>query len=210
MTHISRQQLPNSMTRNIFRSDQVETFLSSPLLMLVHQLPDLRSVGRGRKLLERLDASAAPTTGSTSPVVGNRRNILDPTNSEPMTSQHSDRCLSTGTRSPSTMTSRGPNTNMERGYSLVLRNLRGGRGCLHGSVWGPLQSISLHMLTPCATRDRLGASQISNVNHGIVEAGVDVGDSPMICRLLRFLRHDLDYPRSKDRERTNLNHLLST
>jgi hypothetical protein len=158
------------MTRDILRSDQVEAFFGAPLLMLVHQLPNLRSVGRGRKLLERLDTSAAATTRSTSPVVGNRCNILDPTNSEPMTSQHSDRCLGTWTRCPSAMTSRCSNTNMERGYSLVFRNLCGGRSCLHRRVRGPLQSISLHMLTPCTARNGFCTSQVGNVNHGVVEA----------------------------------------
>ncbi len=71
---------------------------------------------------------------------------------------------------------------------------------MHGCVWGPLQSISLDMLTSRTTGDRLSTSQIRNVNHGVVEARVDVGDSPVIRWLLSFLRHDLDYPRSKHHE----------
>src|SRR5207245_6097398 len=119
--------------------------------------------------------------------------------------QHSDRCLGAGTRGPSSVTSRCTNTDMERSDSLVFRNLCSSRSCLHCRVRGPLQSISLHMLTPCTTRNRLCTSQIGNVNHGIVEARVDVGDSPVVCRLLSLLRHDLDYPRSLGGRPANLN-----
>jgi hypothetical protein len=137
--------------------------------------------------------------------MGNGCNILYSTNSESMASQHSDRRLSTGTRGTCSVTSRGSNTNMERCDSFVFRNLCGSSGCLHCRVWGPLQTVSLHMLTPCAARDGLCTSKIGNVDHGVVEAGIDVSDSPMICRLLSLLRHDLDYPRILRGRPANLN-----
>jgi hypothetical protein len=182
------------MTRNVLRRNQVEAFFSPPLLMLCHYVTDLRSVRRRGKLLGRLDASAASATRSTSPIMGNRRDILNPANPEPMTCQHSDRGLGSRTRGPSSMTPRRSNTDMERGYPLIFRNLGGSCSGLHRRVRGPLQSISLHMLTPSTTGDRLRTSKIRNVDHRVVETGVDMGDSPMICRLLSLLRHDLYYP----------------
>jgi len=158
------------MTCHVLRRNQIQALFSPPLLMFTDYLPDLRSVGRWGKLQGRLDAPAAPATGSTSPVVRDRGDILDPTNPEPMTSQHSDRRLGTGTRSPGSMTSRCTNTDMQRSDSLVFRNLCSSRGRLHCRVRGPLQSISLHMLTPRTPRNRLCTSQVGNVNHGIVEA----------------------------------------
>src|SRR5438094_2002156 len=102
------------MASKILRRDQVQTFFSPPLLMLIHQRPYLRSVRRRGKLPDGLDASAASTTRSTSTVMGDRRNILNPTDPEPMTSQHPDRCLRTRTRSPSTVASRCSHTDMKR------------------------------------------------------------------------------------------------
>jgi hypothetical protein len=152
-----------------------------------------------------LDAATAPTTRPTSTVMRNRRNILNSTDAESMSSQHSDCCLSTWTWGACPVASGRSNTNMERRDSLVLRNLRGSSSRLHRCIWGPLQSVSLYMLTPCAARDRLSTSQICNVNHSVVEARIDVSNSPVIRWLLSLLRHDLDYPRSLRGRPANLN-----
>src|SRR5207247_6908730 len=112
----------------------------------------------------------ASSARSTSPVMWNRSDILNPANPEPMTSQHSDRCLGTWTGGPGSVTSGSSNANVERRDSLIFRNLCGRCGRLHRRVWGPLQSISLHMLTPRATRNRFCTSQVGDVNHGVVEA----------------------------------------
>jgi hypothetical protein len=152
-----------------------------------------------------LDTATASSTRPTSTVMRNRRNILNSSDAESMSSQHSDRGLRPGTRSPRSMTSRRANSNMERGDSLVFRDLCGSSGCLHCRIWGTLQSVSLDMLTPCAARDRLSTSQICNVNHSVVEARIDVGDSPVIRWHLSLLRHDLYYPRNLRGPPANLN-----
>jgi hypothetical protein len=74
------------MTCDVLRGNQIQAFFSPPLLMLSYYLPDLRSVGRRRELRGRLDAATASATRSTSAVVWDGRNVLNPANPEPMTS----------------------------------------------------------------------------------------------------------------------------
>jgi hypothetical protein len=178
------------MTGQILGRDKVEALLPPPFLMLVQCLPDLNSIRRRRR--PRLDATTAPAARPASTVMRNRSHILNPANPKTLTGQHSNRSLRTGTRSPSLMPTRRPNTNMETGNALVLSHLRSGGSCLHSRVRGPLQTISLDMLAPGTPRNRLGTRQISNVNHRIVETGIDMGDTPAI-NLLSLFSHT-NYP----------------
>jgi hypothetical protein len=126
----------------------------------------------------------------------NRSHILNPTNPKTLTRQHSNRSLRTRTRSPSLMATRSPDTNMERSNPLILSHFGGGRCSLHRRVRSPLKTVSLDVLTTRAPRNRLGTSQIGNVNHRIIETGIDVRDAPAIYRL-SLLRHDTNYPRGQ-------------
>src|SRR5690348_3633310 len=92
------------------------------------------------------------------------------------------------------MTTRGTDTNVERCDSLILCNLCSCSCSLHGRVRSPLQPISFHMLTPGTSRNRLGTCKISDVNHGIVEARIDVRDTPAINRLFSLLCHETSFP----------------
>lgn len=81
------------------------------------------------------------------------------------------------------MTARRTDTDVEGGDAFVLRNLSGSSGSLHRSIRRSLKTISLDMLTPSAPRDSLGPSKVGYVNHSIVEAGIDMGDTPVIYSL---------------------------
>ena len=110
------------------------------------------------------------------------------------------------------MATRSPDANMERSDPLVLGNFRSSCGGLHSCIRGPLKTVSLDMLTTSASGNSLSTSQIGDVNHRIVEAGVDVRDSPMVdlLGLVYLLRHDTNYPEEPGSYQANLNHLLST
>ena len=142
----------------------------------------------------------------------NRSYVLDSSDPETLTSQHPNRGLRTRTRSPGLVATRSPNTNMERSNPLILSHLRSGRGCLHSRIGSTLKTVSLDMLTTSASGNSLSTGQIGDVNHRIVEAGVDVRDSPMVdlLGLVYLLRHDTNYPEEPVSYQTNLNHLLST
>jgi len=107
---------------------------------------------------------------------------------------------------------RSPDTNMERSDPLILSHFRSGRGGLHGRIGSTLETVGLNMLPTGTPRNSLSTSQIGDVNHRIVEAGVDVRDSPMVdlLGLVYLLRHDTNYPEEPVSYQTNLNHLLST
>ena len=175
------------MAGQVLRGDEVEALFPPPLLMLVQCLPNLNGIRRERD--PSLDATTAPATRPASTVMRNRSHVFNPADSETLTSQHSNCSLCTRTRSTRLMPAWRPNTNVETCDAFVLGNLRSGRCCLHSSIWGPLQSIGLDMLASSATRYCLSASQIGNVNHRIVKAGIDVGDPPSINLLLRLLCH---------------------
>ena len=68
------------------------------------------------------------------------------------------------------------------------------------------------MLTTSASGNSLSTGQIGDVNHRIVEAGVDVRDSPMVdlLGLVYLLRHDTNYPEEPGSYQANLNHLLAS
>ena len=144
----------------------------------------------------RLDAATATAARPSGTIMGNRSHVLDSSDPETLTRQHSNRRLRTRTRSPGLVAARSPNTNMERSNPLILSHLRSGRGCLHSRIGSTLKTVSLDMLTTSTSRNSLGTSQISNVNHRIVEAGVDVRDSPMVhlLGLVYLLCHDTNYP----------------
>jgi hypothetical protein len=171
----------------VLRGDEVEALFPPPLLMLVQCLPNLNCIRRWRDL--SLDATTATATRPASTVVRNWSHILNPADSETLTSQHSNCSLCTRTRSTRLMPAWRPNTNVETSNAFVLGNLRSGRSCLHSRIWGPLQSIGLDMLATSASRDCFSASQISNVNHCVVKTGIDVGNPPSINLLLRLLCH---------------------
>ncbi len=142
----------------------------------------------------------------------NRSYVLDSSDPETLTSQHPNRGLRTRTRSPGLVATRSPNTNMERSNPLILSHLRSGSSSLHRRIRSTLKTVSLNMLTTGASGNSLSTSQIGDVNHRIVEAGVDVRDSPMVdlLGLVYLLRHDTNYPEEPVPYQANLNHLLST
>ncbi len=174
------------MTGQILRCDKVETLLAPPFLVLVQCLPDLNSI-RHRKR-PRLDATTPATARPTSPIVRDRSNVLYPADPKTLTCQHSNGSLRTWTRGPSLVTARSADSNVEARDALVLCHLSSSSRSLHSRVRSPLQAISLDMLTTRATGHCLRTSQISNVNHRIIEAGIDVGYTPTI-NLLGFLCH---------------------
>jgi len=142
----------------------------------------------------------------------NRSYVLDSSDPETLTSQHPNRGLRTRTRSPGLVATRSPNTNMERSNPLILSHLRSGSSSLHRRIRSTLKTVSLNMLPTGTPRNSLSTSQIGDVNHRIVEAGVDVRDSPMVdlLGLVYLLRHDTNYPEEPGSYQANLNHLLST
>src|SRR5919109_229168 len=156
--------------------------------MPAQYLPDLNGIRRRRKPQKRLDATTASATRPTGPIMRDRSHIFNSANAKTVTCQHTDRGLSTGTRGPSFVASRRTDTNMERSDPLVLRDLSGsGRG-LHRSIRGPLQTVRFDVLTSRAPRDCLSTRQVRDVDHCVIEAGIDVGDSPAID-LLSLLCH---------------------
>src|SRR5213593_367071 len=179
--------------------------------MLAHYPPDLTGIGRGRKLPIRLDAATATAARPAGAIMGNRSHVLDSSDPETLTSQHPNRGLRTRTRSPGLVAARSPNTNMERSNPLILSHFRSGRGGLHGRIGSTLETVGLNMLTTGASGNSLSTSQIGDVNHRIVEAGVDVRDSPMVdlLGLVYLLRHDTNYPEEPGSYQANLNHLLA-
>src|SRR5213594_1653616 len=160
----------------------------------------------------RLDAATATAARPSGTIMRNRSYVLDSSDPETLTRQHPNRGLRTGTRSPSFVAARSPDTNMERSDPLILSHFRSGRGCLHSRIGSTLKTVSLNMLTTGASGNSLSTSQIGDVNHRIVEAGVDVRDSPMVdlLGLVYLLRHDTNYPEEPVPYQANLNHLLST
>ena len=156
--------------------------------MLAYYLSDLSCVRRRGKLRCRLDAPTASAARPARPIVRDRSHILNPTDPKTLTRQHPDRCLRARTWSPSLVTSRSANADVERSNPFVLRHLRSSRGCLHCSIRCPLETVRLDVLTTSTPRDSLSTSQIGNVNHSIVETGIDVGDPPPIY-CLGFLGH---------------------
>jgi len=146
----------------------------------------------------RLDAATATAARPSGTIMRNRSYVLDSSDPETLTRQHPNRGLRTGTRSPSFVAARSPDTNMERSDPLILSHLRSGRSGLHGRIGSALKTVSLNMLPTGTPRNSLGTRQISDVNHSIVEAGVDVRDSPVVylLGLVYLLRHDATIPRS--------------
>jgi len=146
----------------------------------------------------RLDATTATAARPTSTIMWNRSYVLDSSDPETLTRQHSNRRLRPWTRSPGLVASWSPDANMERSDPLVLGDLCSRRSGLHGCIWGPLKTVSLDMLTTSTPRNSLGTRQISDVNHSIVEAGVDVRYPPVVylLGLVNLLRHDATIPRS--------------
>jgi len=160
----------------------------------------------------RLDAATATAARPSGTIMRNRGHILDSSDPETLTRQHPNRGLRTRTRSPGLVATRSPDTNMERSDPLILSHFRSGRGGLHGRIGSTLETVGLNMLPTGTPRNSLSTSQIGDVNHRIVEAGVDVRDSPMVdlLGLVYLLRHDTNYPEEPVSYQTNLNHLLST
>jgi len=160
----------------------------------------------------RLDAATATAARPSGTIMRNRGHILDSSDPETLTRQHPNRGLRTRTRSPGLVATRSPDTNMERSDPLILSHFRSGRGGLHGRIGSTLETVGLNMLPTGTPRNSLSTSQIGDVNHRIVEAGVDVRDSPMVdlLGLVYLLRHDTNYPEEPVPYQANLNHLLST
>src|SRR6266487_416020 len=165
--------------------------------------PDLTGIGRGRKLPIRLDAATTTAARPTSAIMGNGSHVLDSSDPETLTRQHPNRGLRAWTGGPGLVAARSPDTNMERSDPLILSHFRGGRGSLHSSIRGPLKTVSLNMLTTSASGNSLSTGQIGNVHHRIIEAGVDVRDSPMVdlLGLVYLLRHNTTLLRNSSRYR---------
>ncbi len=159
----------------------------------------------------RLDAATATAARPSGTIMRNRSYVLDSSDPETLTRQHPNRGLCTGTRSPSFVAARSPDTNMERSDPLILSHFRSGRSSLHCCIGSTLKTVGLDMLTTSTPRNRLSACQIGNVNHCVVEAGVDVRDSPVVhlLGLVYLLRHDTNYPEEPGSYQANLNHLLA-
>jgi hypothetical protein len=136
-----------------------------------------------------LDSSTASTAGPSGSIVRDRCHVLYSSDSETVTSEHSDRGLRSRTRSPSAMSTRRSYSDVKRGNSLVFRGLGCCGCCLHCGVWCSLESVGFHVLSSCASGYCLGACEVCYVDHGVVEGGVDVGYSPSVRRCLRLLRH---------------------
>src|SRR5438094_7166382 len=160
----------------------------------------------------RLDAATATAARPSGTIMRNRGHILYSSDPETLTRQHPNRGLRTRTRSPGLVATRSPDTNMERSDPLILSHFRSGRGGLHGRIGSTLETVSLNMLPTGTPRNSLGTRQISDVNHSIVEAGVDVRYPPVVylLGLVNLLRHDTNYPEEPGSYQANLNHLLST
>ena len=154
----------------------------------------------------RLDAATATAARPSGTIMRNRGHILDSSDPETLTRQHPNRGLRTRTRSPGLVATRSPDTNMERSDPLILSHLRSGRGGLHGRIGSTLETVGLNMLPTGTPRNSLSTSQIGDVNHRIVEAGVDVRDSPMVdlLGLVYLLRHDTNYPEEPGSYQANL------
>ena len=160
----------------------------------------------------RLDAATATAARPSGTIMRNRSYVLDSSDPETLTRQHPNRGLRTRTRSPGLVATRSPDTNMERSDPLILSHFRSGRGGLHGRIGSTLETVGLNMLPTGTPRNSLSTSQIGDVNHRIVEAGVDVRYPPVVdlLGLVNLLRHDTNYPEEPGSYQTNLNHLLST
>ena len=159
----------------------------------------------------RLDAATATAARPSGTIMRNRGHILDSSDPETLTRQHPNRGLRTGTRSPSFVAARSPDTNMERSDPLILSHFRSGRSSLHCCIGSTLKTVGLNVLPTGTPRNSLSTSQIGDVNHRIVEAGVDVRYPPVVylLGLVNLLRHDTNYPEEPGSYQANLNHLLA-
>src|SRR5207249_11912744 len=109
--------------------------------MLADYPPDLTGIGRGRKLPIRLDAATTTAAWPTSAIMGNRSHVLDSSDPETLTRQHSNRRLRTRTRTPGLVAALSPNTNMESSNALILSHLRSGGRRLHSRLRRPYQPV---------------------------------------------------------------------
>src|SRR6266568_5241641 len=116
-----------------------------------------------------LDSATAATAGSSGPIVWDWCDVFYSSNSKPVTGEHSDRGLRSGTRGPSTVTAWSSYSNVKRGNSFVFCCLGGCRSGLHRGVRCPLKSVCLDMLSSGASGYCLGACEVCYVDHGVVE-----------------------------------------
>jgi hypothetical protein len=137
-----------------------------------------------------LYASATATAGSSCTVMRDRCDILDSAYPETGSRQHSDCSLGAWAGGSRFVPARGSDSNMKRCDSPVL-GYAGCSGCgLHRCVRRPLEPICLHVLPSGATGNGFSAAEVSNVNEGIVERGIDVSYTPALRQfLLRQLSH---------------------
>src|SRR6266700_215292 len=116
-----------------------------------------------------LDSATAATAGSSGPIVWDWCDVFYSSNSKPVTGEHSDRGLRSGTRGPSTVTDWSSDSNVKRGNSCVVYGLRCCRRHLHSGVRCPLKSVCLDMLSSGDSGYCLGDCDVCYVDHGVVE-----------------------------------------
>jgi hypothetical protein len=134
-----------------------------------------------------LHSSTAPAARASGSVMRDWCNVFYPSYSETRSSKHAYCRLRARTRRSSLVTSRSSHSDVERSYASIFGNSSSCSSRLHCGVWRPLKTVSLNVLSPCAAGYCFSATQIGDVNKGIVERGVDVCDTPALNHFL--LRH---------------------
>merc|ERR1712176_26657 len=117
------------------------------------------------------------TSLTASGVMRNRSHILNTTNLHASTSKSTESRLSTRSRGLGTVTTLGPEFDVECSNPTGLAasgNVLGGQ---HRSIGGRLITISLDHHTASHTRNGLTASHIGNMNESIVEGRIDMSNT---------------------------------
>src|SRR5438876_11476934 len=134
--------------------------------------------------LSWLDSATASTAGPSGPIVRDRCHVFYSSDSEPVTGEHSDRSLRSGTRRSSTMSTGSSYSNVKRSNSLIYCGLGGCCSGMHRSVRCPLESVGLYVLSPGASGHCLRVCEVGYVDLGVVAGCVAVGYSPSLGRSL--------------------------
>src|SRR3989304_694420 len=126
-----------------------------------------------------LDPPAAPASLRFRPVVRDRRDFLDPSDSEARAGKGPDGCLRTGARGMGSVPAGRSDAHVDRGDALLLRGARDPLRGLHRCVRGRLVLRGLDDHASRGLRDRLRAGQIRERDDDVVVRRVDVRDAPL-------------------------------
>src|SRR5208282_4273768 len=106
-------------------------FLAPELCSFAEEIGGALRIGFWEGVLDSSSSSSAWSSGS---IMRNRCDVLDSSDSESGSSQHSDCCLRSRSRCSCLVSARCSDSYVERGYSSVLGNPCGCSCSLHGCI----------------------------------------------------------------------------